>query len=202
MDLVNEFDVAGDPASVWAACLDMPLVVRCLPGATLTRSIDPQHHEGSIAVRIGPMQMEFIGQLHIVESDDARREAVVHSQWNEARRRGSATGTTRLSVEADAQRPGTHSRVKVASSVQLSGQLAQYARGVGVIQLTASAITREFAANLQGELARLAQPPSTSPAASSAETEEVLRKKPISLLRLIWQTLVHWLGWGADRGRR
>lgn len=197
MDLVNEFEVAGEPAAVWAACLDMPLVVKCLPGATLTRSIDSEHHEGSITVRIGPMQMEFLGQLHIAHSDAAQRQALIHTQWNEARRRGGATGHTRLSVQADAQRPG-HSQVKVATSVQLSGQLAQYARGVGVLQLAASAITREFAAKLQGELAHLAH----APTSAFAEPEAQPPKKPISPLRLVWQMFVQWLGRGADRAPR
>jgi carbon monoxide dehydrogenase subunit G len=197
MDLVNEFEVAGEPAVVWAACLDMPLVVKCLPGATLTRSIDAEHHEGSITVRIGPMQMEFLGQLHIAQSDPAQRQALIHTQWNEARRRGSATGNTHLCVQADAQRPG-HSQVRVSTSVQLSGQLAQYARGVGVLQLAASAITHEFAAKLQSELARLPQSSTVSPAEPDAQSP----KKPLSPLRLIWQMFVQWLGWGADRAQR
>lgn len=201
MELVNEFSVACDPASVWAACLDMPLVVACLPGATLTRSIDAQHHEGSMGVRIGPMQMEFLGQLHVVESDPIRRQALIHTHWNEARRRGGATGTTRLSVEPDLQRPD-HSQVKVVTSVQLSGQLAQYARGMGVLQLAAGAITREFAQNLQTELARRAQVASGVFTESPGESEGPQPKKPISPLRLIWNVLVHWLGRGADQARR
>lgn len=195
MDLVNEFEVVAEPAAVWAACLDMPLVVKCLPGATLTRSIDAQHHEGTITVRIGPMQMEFLGQLHIAQSDPAQRQALIHTHWNEAKRRGGAMGQTRLSVHADAQRPG-HSQVRVSTSVQLNGQLAQYARGVGVLQLAASAITREFAARLQGELARLAQ------ASTSSSAESPPPQKPISALRLVWQMFVQWLGLGVDRAKR
>jgi carbon monoxide dehydrogenase subunit G len=202
MDLVNVFEVAGDPASVWQACLDMPLVVQCLPGATLSRSIDAQHHQGSIGVRIGPMQMEFSGQLHIAQTDVVGREALIHSQWNETRKRGAATAVTRLSVRADPARPGAFSQVKVASSVQLSGQLAQYARGVGVIQLAASAITREFAANLQAELARLAQAPASSAFTSPAQAQPPVRNKPMSPLRLIWQMWRDWLGRRADRTQR
>lgn len=195
MDLVNEFEVQGEPAAVWAACLDMPLVVKCLPGATLTRSIDAEHHEGTITVRIGPMQMEFLGQLHIVQSDPAQRQALIHTQWDEAKRRGAARGQTRLSVDADAQRPG-HSQVRVSTSVQLSGQLAQYARGVGVLQLAASAITREFAAKLQGELACLAQ------ASTSSSSEPQPPQKSISALGLVWQMFVQWLSRGVNRAQR
>lgn len=197
MELVNEFDVAGEPASVFAACLDMPLVVKCLPGATLTRSIDAQHHEGSIQVRIGPMQMEFRGKLHILQADETSRQAQIHTQWDEARRRGNAVGTTRLSVQAHPQHPA-RSQVKVATTIELSGQLAQYARGVGVIQMAAGAITREFAGHLQDELARLAPPAGSEPVEAAAPP----RKEPISLWRLIRQMLAHWISRGEGGARR
>ena len=197
MELVNEFDVAGEPASVFAACLDMPLVVKCLPGATLTRSIDAQHHEGTIQVRMGPMQMGFRGKLHIQQADDTSHQALIQTHWDETRRRGSAVGTTRLSVQAHPQRPG-HSQVKVATTIELSGQLAQYARGVGVIQMAASAITREFAGHLQDELARLAPPSCSRP----AEPAALPRNEPISLWRLIWQMLTHRIHRGEGGARR
>jgi hypothetical protein len=69
---------------------------------------------------------------------------------------------------------------------------------VGVLQLAASAITHEFAAKLQSELARLPQSSTVSPAEPDAQSP----KKPLSPLRLIWQMFVQWLGWGADRAQR
>ena len=78
----------------------------------------------------------------------------------------------------------------------LSGAVAQYGRGVGMIQATAAQIIGQFAGNLRAQLAQ--RPAASSPAASTltdttgatAQPPNPLAAKPISGLSLLWRVVV------------
>lgn len=201
MDLENRFVVAVPIDAAWAGLLDMPLVVECLPGATLTEVVDPTTYTGTMRVRLGPIAMEFAGRLRVESVDDTAHRAVVKATWNETRNRGSATSTSVL--EAAAGEAGT--AVTVRTGVALAGQIAQYGRGVGVIQAVSAELVRQFAANLQARLearqapaaADAASPgPAVSGAAapgSSAPPAMPDRPQEISSLALLWAAFRTWL---------
>lgn len=190
MELENRFFVSVPLANAWAGLLDIPLVVECLPGATLTETLNPTTYKGTIRVRLGPMAMEFAGKLHVESVDDAAHRAVVKASWNEMRNRGSATSTTVL--EAAAKEASAD--VTVRTSVQLAGQIAQYGRGVGVIQAVSAELVKQFAANLQATLEqRQAQQPAPASGVAAAQSPTPNRPKEISSFALLWATLKTWL---------
>lgn len=192
MELENRFVVGVPLANAWAGLLDIPLVVECLPGATLTETLDPTSYKGTIRVRLGPMAMEFAGKLHVELVDDAAHRAVVKASWNETRNRGSATSTSILEAAAK----GACADVTVRTSVQLAGQIAQYGRGVGVIQAVSAELVKQFAANLQTTLERRqAKHSASSPSVAAAQPQPPTPSGPkeISSFALLWTTLRTWL---------
>ncbi|MBL8380221.1 MAG: SRPBCC family protein [Burkholderiales bacterium] len=192
MELENRFVVGVPLANAWAGLLDIPLVVECLPGANLTETLDSTTHKGTIRVRLGPMAMEFAGKLHVESVDDLAHRAVVKASWNETRNRGSATSTSVL--EAAAKEACVD--VTVRTSVQLAGQIAQYGRGVGVIQAVSAELVKQFAANLQATLEqRQAQQPAPTSGVAAAQPQPPTPSLPkeISSFALLWATLKTWL---------
>ena len=163
MEFDNSFDVPLSPAQAWTVLMDIRRVAPCMPGAALTEIIDPQHFRGKIAVRLGPVALAFAGNVSFENVDDANHSARVKAQGSDDKGRGSANATAAFRIEpAEAG-----SRVLIHTDLMLSGAVAQYGRGVGMIQDTAAQIINQFAKNLRTQLEQ--QPVTSAPAPTAAE---------------------------------
>ena len=167
MEFDNSFDVPLSPEQAWSVLMDVPRIAPCMPGAELTEVVDPQHFKGKISVRLGPVALAFAGRVEIDSIDDAGRSARIKAQGSDAKGRGAANATATFHIEPSAE----GSRVMIHTDLMLSGAVAQYGRGVGMIQATAAQIIGQFAGNLRKQLAQQPPPaPKPPPAAPSPET--------------------------------
>jgi len=149
MEFDNSFEVPLPPAQAWKVLMDIPGIAPCMPGAELTEIVDPQNYKGKIAVRLGPVALSFAGSVSLSDIDDVNRSARVKAQGADAKGRGSANVAATFRVEP----AGAGSRVMIHTDLTLAGAVAQYGRGVGMIQATAAQIISQFAANLREQLA-------------------------------------------------
>jgi carbon monoxide dehydrogenase subunit G len=199
MEFDNSFEVPLPPEQAWAVLMDIPAITPCMPGAQLTDIVDPQTYKGQIAVRIGPVALTFAGTVKFEEVDNSNRSARVRAQGTDAKGRGSAQALATFRLEPSA----TGSKVLVHTDLTLSGAVAQYGRGVGMIQATASALMNQFANALKAQLARREPvaaspsppPPDVTQSAPAYSTSAPLpaAAKPISgfslMLQVIWSKL-------------
>lgn len=166
MEFDNSFDVPLTPEQAWSVLMDIPRIAPCMPGAELTEVVDPQHYKGKISVRLGPVSLAFAGRVEINSIDEAGRSARVKAQGSDGKGRGAANATATFHIEPSAE----GSRVMIHTDLMLSGAVAQYGRGVGMIQATAGQIIGQFAGNLRTQLAQQPPPPKVStPAAQMTE---------------------------------
>jgi carbon monoxide dehydrogenase subunit G len=184
MEFDNSFDVPLSPAQAWTVLMDIRRVAPCMPGAALTEIIDPQHFRGKIAVRLGPVALAFAGNVSFENVDDANHSARVKAQGSDDKGRGSANATAAFRIEpAEAG-----SRVLIHTDLMLSGAVAQYGRGVGMIQATAAQIINQFAKNLRAQLEQ--QPANSSALPPSGDGPLPEAAKPISGVslgaRVLW----------------
>ncbi len=173
MEFDNSFEVPLAPAQAWALLMDIPRIAPCMPGAELTEIVDPQTYKGKISVRLGPVALAFAGRVEFDSIDPDGHSARVKAQGNDAKGRGSANAMATFRIEP----AGTGSKVLIHTDLTLSGAVAQYGRGVGMIQSTAAQIIGQFANNLRAQLAQqpvAAAPQSqAAPAAATRPTEAV-----------------------------
>jgi carbon monoxide dehydrogenase subunit G len=155
MEFDNSFDVPLSPAQAWSVLMDIPRIAPCMPGAELTEVVDPQNFGGKISVRLGPVSLAFAGRVQIDSMDEVNHSARVKAQGNDAKGRGAANATATFRIEP----AGTGSKVLIHTDLTLSGAVAQYGRGVGMIQATAGQIINQFAGNLRAQLAQQAPAP-------------------------------------------
>jgi len=148
MEFDNSFDVPLPPAKAWALLMDIPRIAPCMPGAQLTEIVDSQSFKGKIAVRLGPVALTFDGRVAFEGIDDANHTARVRAQGSDAKGRGAANATATFRIEPAA----TGSKVLIHTDLTLSGAVAQYGRGVGMIQATAAQLVGQFADNLRTQL--------------------------------------------------
>ncbi len=149
MEFDNAFDVPLPPAQAWAILMDVPRIAPCMPGAELTEIVDPQNYKGRISVRLGPVALAFAGRVEFDQLDPANRTARVKAQGSDAKGRGGANAMATFRIEP----AGSGSTVRIHTELMLSGAVAQYGRGVGMIEATAAQIVGQFADNLRRQLA-------------------------------------------------
>lgn len=181
--------------------MDVARLAPCMPGAELTEITDARNYKGKISVRLGPVSLAFAGKVQLGDIDEAKRSARLTAQGSDARGRGGANATASFKVEAEK----SGSIVLIHTDLMLSGAVAQYGRGVGMIQATAAQIIGQFAANLHAQLAR--RPPLSSPTTGHAEavigaSEMPAAAKPVSGLSLMMRVIMHKIatlfGWRSN----
>ncbi len=187
MEFDNSFEVPLPPAEAWTVLMDIRRIAPCMPGAELTEVVDDRNYKGKVAVRLGPVALAFAGLVTFEEIDNARRTARVKAQGTDSKGRGGANAMASFRVE-DA--PGGGSKVLVHTDLSLSGSVAQYGRGVGMIQTTAAQIMNQFANNLKAHIARPSALPASPPhARADGEAAPPPAAKPISGLALMAKVL-------------
>ena len=144
----NDFEVAQPVEAVWQFFGDIPRVASCLPGAELTETLGDDKYGGRVAVRMGPVRLQFAGTAEITERDEAAKRIVVHATGAEERGRGQAS----MLVSATLAAAGRGTKAAVTQDLQLAGAAAQYGRGM-IADVTA-VLMRDFAANLANQIAR------------------------------------------------
>jgi carbon monoxide dehydrogenase subunit G len=189
MEFDNSFDVPLPPAQAWAVLMDIPRIAPCMPGAELTEIVDPQTYKGKIAVRLGPVALTFAGRVEFDQVDTSSRTARVKAQGSDAKGRGGANAAATFRIEPS----GGGSKVLIHTDLALSGAVAQYGRGVGMIEATAGQIVGQFATNLRAQLAETPPMPDGVLPPSSSELQPPAAK-PISglslMARVIWSKLM------------
>jgi uncharacterized protein len=142
----NGFEVAQPVDKVWRFFDDIPQVAKCLPGAELTDDLGDDKYNGRVAVRMGPVKLQFVGTAQIKERDDAAKRIVVDASGSDEKGRGRAAMLVTASLVA--ARGGT--RIDVSQDLQLSGAAAQYGRGM--ISDVTAVLMRDFATNMQARI--------------------------------------------------
>lgn len=166
MKIEHSFEVPLPVHEAWTLLMNVEDVVGCLPGAELGEVVDDSTYKGTFAARLGPISVTLAGTVRFEERDDARYLGRLKGQASDARGRGGAVShiTFRLDPVCD----GT--RVNVETDLRLSGMLAQYGRGAGMVSNLAGRIIEQFAECLRTRLvqAHTSEAPDAAPPAEGA----------------------------------
>ena len=164
MQLENEFSVPAPVSEVWKTLLDVERIAPCMPGATVER-VDGDEVAGRVRVKVGPVTASYAGTARFVTKDEAAHRFVLEGSGRETRGTGTASATVEVSMsEQDAD-----TRVRVVTSLEVTGKQAQFGRGV--MADIAAKLTDQFAACL-AERVRGPAPaaePSASPQAAAPQ---------------------------------
>lgn len=199
MEIDNSFEVPLPPAQAWKVLMDIERIAPCLPGAELTEIIDPQTFKGKVSVRLGPVALTFQGQAKFEDLDHDALAARVKAQGTDAKGRGGANANVTFNVEST----DDGSRVLIHTDMQLSGSVAQYGRGVGMIQDLSSHLIGQFADNLRKQIEE-GGADAAEGAEGGASPQPAQPAKPISGLslglRVLWNAILRLFGAGAKQG--
>jgi uncharacterized protein len=199
MEFDNSFEVPLPPAEAWKVLLDIEGIAPCMPGAELSEVLGENSYKGKINVRLGPVALTFAGVVKVEDIDNDKHSARVAAQGTDAKGRGGAQAASVFRLEP----AGSGCKVLVHTNLNLSGAVAQYGRGVGIIQATATQLMNQFAKNLKEKLApgrAPAAPVAPSAAAPPSQPPPVARPaasaspaKPIAGFSLLAKVIWNWI---------
>ena len=188
MKLKNTFEVPLAPSEAWALLLDLERIAPCLPGTRITEIVDDRTYKGEVALRLGPVALTFQGRASFEDIDNEGHRARVKAQGADNKGRGGADAD----VEFHLTPAEGGSMVSIETDLNLSGSIAQYGRGVGIIQATSEQLIGEFAKNLRAQLSQSASSDGTADSGDTAAAPAP-SARPISGFTLMFQVLMNWL---------
>ncbi|TFB68348.1 SRPBCC family protein [Cryobacterium sp. Hz9] len=143
MQLDSTFTVIAPVDTVWNTLMDFERVAGCVPGAQILNKLSDDNYQVGMKVKLGPVTMQYRGQMNVDERDVEGLRAVFSGKAQETRGQGTAQATvTLVLVETDGVTRGT-----VSADLSLSGKAA--AMGKGVISSVTEQMMALFAGNLQ-----------------------------------------------------
>ncbi len=167
MRFENSFLVEAPVDDVYETMLDVERVAPCMPGAEVLERIDDNAYKVGIKVKLGPISMQYRGQVEIVERDEQAHTATLRAKATEARGQGTANAQVYMTLAPE----GDGTQATMATELQLSGRAA--AMGQGVIADVSGKLVETFAGNLAGLFsgespAAVAAPAAVAPGAAAS----------------------------------
>jgi carbon monoxide dehydrogenase subunit G len=176
MKLENSFEVPASVDAAWELLMDVPRVVPCMPGATLKETVSDSQWKADMAVKLGPIALQFATDVSRDAVDEAGRSVTLGAKARETKGRGGAQAT----IQSTLTEVGSGTRIDVVTDLTLSGAVAQYGRGI--VQDVAGQMVSRFADCLKAQLAAASSDSEEASAAAAAAISQ--QSKPVSGLSL------------------
>ncbi len=144
----QSFVIDCPPEAVFAAFGRITEVAACIPGAMIDAQPSPDHVEGGIKVKLGPISATFRGSA-LIERVEHQREGRILGKGADAGDRSTVQGEIRYRVS-----PGPDSKqatVSLTIGYTLKGPLAQFGRP-GLVRDVARRMGADFAVNFEEHL--------------------------------------------------
>ncbi len=170
----KQFVVDAPRREVWAFLTDPSRVAGCLPGAAITEQVDERTHAGTIAVKVGPVSARYRGTVRFERLDEEEGVAEIVAAGQDVRGKGGAD--MRMTSRVVARGPA-ETEVTVSSTVNITGILAQFGRGI--VQDVSDQMFRRFTEAMRAAL-ESAPDGAAGPAGGGVGADSVVGDRPAS----------------------
>ncbi len=191
--LEKTFPMPASAETSWLLLQDIVGVASCMPGAIITERVDAQHYKGTIAVKFGPANMAFRGEVEVKLIDAASRTLHLIGKGTDST--GTSGASMDLTARIEAVDASSCNLVGI-SEVSMSGKAAAF--GGRMMVPVADQVLKQFAANFSIKVQALqANSPGSGGAGASAGTASASGTAPapsqLNALALAWAVLKDWL---------
>lgn len=156
--------MAAPAERAWRLLQDIERVAACMPGARITERIDERHYRGTVAVRFGPANLSFRGEVEVSAIEPESRTLRLLGKGTDSSGGSAASLDLTARIEAvDASSCSLTGR----SEVSLSGRVAAF--GARMADAVSEQVLRQFAANFSAALQAQATPAEPAPAAAGQQ---------------------------------
>jgi carbon monoxide dehydrogenase subunit G len=194
VELEKSFVIKAAVADCWQLLSDIPRVASCMPGASITRVIDASHFVGLVMVSIGPMRLQFTGELERVMIDASARKLVLMATGTDK----SGSSATMKLITVLVAKENHETLLNGHAEVTVNGQLAQF--GSRMISPVSDVILSQFADHFRQKLLQPSTAAEVSEALEESEASEASEKPVLNASSLLWATAKKLLSslWGKS----
>ncbi len=152
------FEVPASREAVWELLSDIPRVIPCIPGATLTHSDGNDEWQAEFPVTLGPVAMIFDATITRETANEGDGVVRLVVKAREKNGRGAANADVESRLEID----GGATRVTVSTDLRLQGTVARVGRSE-IVEDVSRQMTDAFASCLKANLAQGAASTTAAP---------------------------------------
>ena len=181
----------------WQLLQDIERVAACMPGARITERIDERHYKGTVAVRFGPANLSFRGELELAAIEPANRTLRLLGKGTDTSSGSGASLDLTARIEAVS---ATSCNLQGRCEVSMSGRVATF--GGRMAEAVAEQVLRQFAANFSAALQAQATQAASTPARGAQQdgaAPAATPQTPLNGLALLVAVVRGWLrtllGW-------
>lgn len=136
-------NVNTDIETLWSIVIDIHRASTCIPYVVKLEEISPTEYAGVVKVRVGPVGLEFAGEMIVEEMDVQAKRCVYFSAAKDRKVPGKVTARTLLQLE---ENPAGGTDLVVDSDAKMLGKLGEF--GQSMIKKKSDAIVKECTDNL------------------------------------------------------
>jgi len=167
VQLDKTYDMPGPAAAAWAVLGDIERVAACMPGARISERVDDTHYKGTVAVKFGPANMSFRGEVEVAAYDAAAQTVRLVGKGTDTTGGSGASMDITARIEAV---DTTSSRLVGHSEVSMSGKAAAFGNRLAgsVAEQVLKQFAANFAAQVQAEVSAVANAAAPTVASSAS----------------------------------
>jgi|GEM_PF-382514 hypothetical protein len=148
LEFNNTFTVPANPELVWKIMTTPSIAVPCMPGALIEELLGASGFKGLVNLRVGPVQLQFKGDGEFKDLNYTDKSGLLYVKGSDTKGRG----TFLVDMNFVLVEEGLQTLVKVHTTLKLSGMVAQYGRGMGVVKEITTQLTNQFAKNISDQV--------------------------------------------------
>lgn len=204
--LERTFPMPASPERTWSVLSDIERVAGCMPGAKVTARVDDTHFKGTVAVKLGPANLTFRGDIEVKNLDPATRTLSLATKGTDTT--GASFATMDLTARVEPAADGTSTLIGT-SEAAVGGKAAAF--GSRMMDAVSDQILKQFAANFaarvtEAEAAAVAakasgdsgvatgsQAPASSATRADAGPDAPLPRAQLNGFALLWAIFLDWL---------
>ena len=189
VQLEKSYPMPASADTAWALLQDIEGVATCMPGAKITEKIDSQHYKGTVAVKLGPANLSFRGEIDVKGIDTAARSLHLFAKGTDST--GGSAASMDLTARAEAVDTASCNLVGT-SEVTMSGKVATF--GGRVMGPVSDQILGQFAANFATKVQAMqaAAAPEGAAGVAAQAAGPAAEPKPLNGLALMWAVIKGW----------
>jgi carbon monoxide dehydrogenase subunit G len=188
VQLEKKFPMPASADTAWTLLQNIESVAACMPGASITERTDAQHYKGTVAVRFGPANMSFRGELEVLALEPATRTLRLVGKGTDST--GSSGASMDLTARVEAIDAASCNLVG-NSEVSVSGKAASF--GGRMMGSVADQVLKQFAANFAAQVQAQGGAASSDAAGMQAAAPAAPRPTQLNALALLWAIVKDWL---------
>ena len=174
----KNFTVEEPIAKVWSYLSDPTKIVSCVPGASITETIDEKNYKGGVTTKFGPVKASYAGDIEILEMNDSDHVMKLYGKGLDSKGKGSAE----MNMVGELIDNGGSTDVKFSMEVSIVGKLAQF--GSRLINDVSDQLLDQFVASFKQKLAA-----DTGDATATAAVEAESSDNSVNAFALMWAVI-------------